>query len=280
MGVASKAQGKRFLARRRVALRCFMYGRAVSGVMAGPTTPPRDRASLGLAWAVRGLLGFLALQVATAAGLVLLAAAYGMPSPSVIQLVELEGGLLLLSWLLLVLGVASGLLYCVGLAGVYGTRREFGADHARSVEQTLPWLGLTMLLLATSIVVPTLTGPFLTFPSVGYAPPSWSWSLGVVLAGLRAIFAGLTLFYAVQGLAEEDQRVRLLVAMSLGVAGAVMWSGLAAYASGVPGPSMDSLLPFLAGVLAGLGTSAISVGLFIAVYREIRRSLRASAAEP
>ncbi len=253
-----------------------MYGRAVSGSMPGPTPSPRDRAVAGLAWAVRGLFGFLVLQVATVAGLLLLATAYGMPSPSVVQVVELENGLLLLSWLLLILGVASGLLYCVGLAGLYGGREGLGQPHARSVEQTLPWLSVTLLLLATSIVVPSLTGPFLTFPGVGYAPPEWSWSISVVLSGLRAIFAGLTLFYAVQGLAEEDARVRLLVGMSLGVAGAVVWSGLAAYASGVPGPSMDSLLPFVAGILAGLGTSAISLALFSAVYREIRRELQRS----
>jgi hypothetical protein len=257
-----------------------MYGPAVSGTMAGATPPPRERAALGLAWAIRGLIGFLVLQVATAAGLVLLVPMYGLPTPSIIQVVELEGALLVLSWLLLILGVASGLVYCVGLAGLYAGRRGLDPEHARSVEQTLPWLAVTILLLGTGIVVPAITGPFMTFPSVGYAPPSWSESVSVVLAGLRAIFAGLTLFYAVQGLAEEDERVRLLVAMSLGVAGAVLWSGLAAYASGVPGPSMDSLLPFLVGILAGLGTSAISVGLFIAVYREIRRGMQTPAAHP
>jgi hypothetical protein len=45
--------------------------------------------------------------------------------------------------------------------------------------------------------------------------------VSVVLVGLCAILAGLTLFYPVHGLAEEDEQVRLLVAMSLGVAGAV-----------------------------------------------------------
>jgi hypothetical protein len=132
-----------------------------------------------------------------------------------------------------------------------------------------------MVLLASGIAVPSLTGPFLTFPGIGYAPPSWSWSLSVVLAGLRAIFAGLTLYYAVQGLAEEDERVRLLVAMSLGVVGAVAWSGLAAYAAGIGVLSTDSLFPFLAGIVAGLGTSAISLGLFFAVYREIEENLKA-----
>ena len=247
--------------------------------MAGSTTPPRARTVLGLTWAIRGLAGFLVLEVATAVGLVILIPAYGLPSPSIVQVVELEGALLLLSWALLVTGLVSGLVYCVGLAGLYGGRRELGPGHARSLEQALPWLTVTMILLATGIVVPSLTGPFLTFPGIGYAPPAWSWSVSVVLAGLRAIFAGLTLYHAVQGLAEEDERVRLLVGMSLGAAGAVVWSGLAAYAAGAATPSMDSLVPFLAGILAGLGTSAISVWLFIAVYREIRRGLQAPPGE-
>ena len=247
--------------------------------MAGSTPPPVARLVLGLTWAIRGLFGFLFLEVATAAGLVLLIPLYNLPSPSIADVVELESSLLLLSWVLIILGVASGLVYCVGLAGLYGGRREFGPEHAASVEQSPPWLAVAMVLSATGILVPSLTGPFLSFPGVGFAPPSWSCSVGGVLAGLRAIFAGLTLYYAVQGLAEEDGRVRLLVGMSLGVLGAVVWSGLAAYAAGIGGPSMDSLLPFLAGILAGLGTSAISLGLFVAVYREIRRGLRPSHSE-
>jgi hypothetical protein len=38
---------------------------------------------------------------------------------------------------------------------------------------------------------------------------------------------------------------------------------------------MDSLLPFLVGILAGLGMSTISLGLFVAMYRKIRESLEA-----
>ncbi len=241
--------------------------------MAAPKGPAA-RAVSGLTWSVRGLGGFLVLQVATAVGLILLIPAYGLPSPSIDQVVELEGILLALSFALLVLGAVSGLLYCVGLAGLYGPRRALGAAHVASVDQSVPWLGVTLVLLASSLIVPSLTGPLMTFPGVGYAPPSWSWSASVVLAGLRAVFAGLTLYYAVQGLAEEDERVRLLMAMSLGVAGAVTWNGLAAFAAGIAGPSMDSLVPFAAGIVAGLGVSAISVGLFLAVYRDIRRALQ------
>jgi len=235
--------------------------------------PPRERTIRGLTWAICGLFGFLAIALATAVVLVALIPVYELPSPSHAETVQLEASLLLFSWILLVLGVVSGLAYSVGLAGLYGTRQEFGREHAKSVEQTPPWLAVTMVLLATGIVVPSLTGPFLTFPGIGSTPPDWAGSLSVVLAGLRAIFAGLTLYYAVQGLAAEDARVRLLIGMSLGVAGGVLWSGLAAFAAGTGTLSTDSLFPFLAGIVAGLGTSAISIGLFIAVYREIRGSL-------
>ena len=238
-----------------------------------PHAAAGDRTVRGLAWAIRGLAGFLVVSLVTAAGLVVLIPLYGLPSPTRDQLVQLEGTLLLFSWVLLGLGVVSGLAYTVGLAGLWATRREYGREHAVSVEQTLPWLAVTLVLLATAIAVPSLTGPFLTFPGVGSAPPDWTTTLGVVLAGLRAIFAGLTLYYAVQGLAEEDARVRLLLAMSLGVAGAVLWSGLATYAAGSGALTTESLLPFLAGILAGLGTSAISIVLFILVYREVRRDL-------
>ncbi len=244
--------------------------------------PPRpgtdDRTLRGLSWAIRGLLGFLVFILVTAVGLVVLIPIYGLPAPTPDQTTQLEATLVLFSWALLLLGVASGLVYTVGLAGLWASRRRFGREHATSVEQTLPWLAVTMVLLAAGIAVPSVTGPFLTFPGVGAAPPDWATTAGVVLSGLRAIFAGLTLYYAVQALTHEDVRVRLLLAMSLGVAGAVLWSGLATFAAGSGTLSTSSLLPFLAGIVAGLGTSAISVALFAAVYREIRREFRLGSA--
>ncbi len=243
--------------------------------MAASLRPPRERAALGLTWAIRGLAGFLVLLLAMAVALLAFVPLYNLPSPSLYQQGQLENSLAALSLILLALGAASGLAYAVGLAGLYGPRHELGPVHVASVGETTLWLAVTLILSGATVFVPSLTGPLLTFPGIGYPPPSWSWSLGVVVAGLRAIFAGLTLYYAVQGLTQEDARVRLLVGMTLGVVGAIVWSGLSAYASAVGGMSMDSLLPFLAGIVAGLGTSAISLGLFLAVYREIRRELRA-----
>lgn len=241
--------------------------------MAGPPSP-RDRAAVGLTWCVRGLFGFLLLTLATAASLLVLVPAFDLPSPDPFQTAQLENLLGLLSWALLALGIGAGLLYCVGLAGLYGPRNELSPAHAASVQRTPRWLAVTLILLGAGIIVPSLTFPLLAFPGIGYAPPSWTWSLSVVLGGLRAIFAGLVLYYAVNGLAQEDARVRLLLGMSLGVLGAIVWSSLASYAAAFGEASMASLLPFLAGVVAGLGTSAISLGLFTAVYREIRRELR------
>ncbi len=244
--------------------------------MAGPPSP-RERAAVGLTWCVRGLFGFLLLTLATAASLLVLVPAFELPSPDPFQAAQLENLLGLLSWALLALGVVAGLLYCMGLAGLYGPRNELSAAHAASVQRTPRWLAVTLILLGAGIVVPSLTFPLLAFPGIGYAPPSWTWSLSVVLGGLRAIFAGLVLYYAVDGLAQEDARVRLLLGMSLGVLGAIVWSGLASYAAAFGEASMGSLLPFLAGAVAGLGTSAISLGLFTAVYREIRREIKSAA---
>lgn len=237
----------------------------------------REHGVQALTWAIRGLAGLLFLQVVTGVGLVVLISLYDLPSPSLLQTAELLESLLILSWILVALGLASGILYSVGLVGLYGDREELGHQHAESVRRVRIWFGVTLVLVVAGLVVPSLTGPFVALPGIGYAPPEWSWSLGVTLAGLRAIFAGLVLYYAVQGLAEEPQRVRLLLGMVLGVTGAVLWSGLAAYAAGIPGPSIASLVPFLAGILAGLGTSAISLGLFLSVYREVRRTLESPA---
>ncbi len=245
--------------------------------MAGPPSP-RDRAIAGLSWCARGLVGFLVLTLATAVALLVLVPVFNLPTPTPDEAVQVENLLGLLSWALLILGVGSGLAYSVGLAGLYGPRLELGPAHASSVERTRLWIAVTLVLLGAGIVVPSITFPLVAFPGIGYVPPSWAWSASVVLAGLRAIFAGLTLYYAVQGLGAEDARVRLLLGMSLGVLGAIVWSGLASYAAAFGESSMGSLLPFLAGAVAGLGSSAISLGLFAAVYREVGRELQAGAA--
>lgn len=242
--------------------------------MAAPPFP-RARAVRGLTWAVRGLGGFLLLCLVTIAVLLILVPLYDLPSPNLYEPGQLANTLNLFSIFLIALGIVSGLTFSAGLAGLYGPREALGQAHAASVVQTKLWLGVMLVLLGAAIVVPSITFPLLTFPGIGYTLPSWTWSASVVLAGLRAIFGGLILYYAVQGLAEEDERVRLLVAMTLGMVGAIVWSGLAAYASALGGMSIDSLLAFLTGAVAGLGTSAISIGLFMAVYREIRRGLEA-----
>lgn len=242
--------------------------------MAGRPTPQGGRTVAGLTWAARGLLGFLVAAVVTAVGLVVFIPLYNLPAPDTFQAAQLRNSLTLLSWTVLGIDAVSGITYSAGLAGIFGGRRDYGPDHARSVEQSLPWLLVSLVLFGSAIIVSSLTGPFLGFPGIGYVPPSWTVSASVVLAGLRAIFAGLTLYYAVQVLAEEDERIRLLIGMALGVAGAVVWSGLAAYAGEVGTLSAAALIPYLAGILAGLGTSAISLALFAAVYREIRENLK------
>ncbi len=246
--------------------------------MAGRPTAPGSRTVAGLTWALRGLVGFLLAAVVTAAGLLAFIWFYDLPSPTLDQFVQVENSLGLLSWTVLVIEVAAGLAYSIGLAALFAGRRDHGPIHSRSVEQTVPWVLVTLVLLATVVAVPSLTGPALGIPGIGFSPPGWALSASVALAGLRAIFAGLTLFYAVQGVAEEDERVRLLIGMALGVVGATVWSGLSAYASEVGLLSTASLVPFVAGLLAGLGTSAISLAVFALVYREVRRTLTVAEA--
>ncbi len=270
-----RGRGKK-VSRASGGLALYVSHEGIPEAMPGPPSA-RERAIRGLVWCVRGLVGFVLLMVVAAAGLLAMVPLYSLPSPNLYQTGQLENALGALSAVLLVLGVGCGLMYAVGLAGLYGPRKELGAAHAASVVKTRLWLAATMVLLAVEVLVPSLTFPLLTIPGVGYVPPSWAWSVSVVLAGLAAISAGLTLYYAVQGFAQEDERVRLLLGMTLGVVSAIVLSGLTSYAAGLGGPSMDSLLPFLAGVLGGFGTSAISVGLFAAVYREIRGDLTAAA---
>lgn len=247
--------------------------------MDAPATP-RDLATLrGLRWTARALLGFLGLLVVTAAVLVLFIPAYSLLDPDPAQLAAAEESLLLVSWGLVVAGILVGLAYLTGLAGLHTGRLPHGPAHARSVEQTLPLLAVTMLLLAAGVPIPSLAGPFLGIPGLGTGLPSWAPPLDVVLSGLQALFAGLTLFYGVQGLSLEGEKVQLLIAVTLGVVGALAWSGFLTYAAQL-GPLSSSLPAFVAGILGGLGTSVISLAVFASVHRQIQRRMAGGPADP
>ncbi len=243
--------------------------------MATQAPPPEDETGRGLRWIAWSLSLFIGIDVALVAVLLLLTPlffdAIGGRVPQ--ALVE--------SWLLdvsLAFGLAeavASVLYVIGFADVYGSRERFGPEHARFVRQSFVYTCVTAGLVVGGDLVPSFTGPFLGVPGITKPLPSWALSVSVIVPGLRALFAALAMVFAVGELASGAQRMRLLMAMVLGVVGAVAWPGTMAYAVASGGTPEGPVTALVAGVVAGLGTSVISLLLFVGTIREIRHGLGA-----
>ncbi len=235
--------------------------------------PPGDETDRGLRWIGWSLLLFLGIDIAIIATLLVLTPFLLDAIANRIPPIRVESWLATASLVFGVLEAAAGALYVIGFADVYGSRGHHGAEHVRFVRRALVYLCVTVGLIFGGDLVPSFTGPFFGVPGITPPLPSWALSTSVIIPGLRALFAALALLFAVGELAADVQRSRLLVAMVLGVVGAVAWPGAIAYAVAAGGSPEGPVTALVAGVVAGLGTSVISLLLFLATIREIRQGL-------
>lgn len=177
-----------------------------------------------------------------------------------------------------VLEAAAGSVFVIGYADLWGSRGEHGEAHARSVIRARPFLVLTGLLAALGIFIPSYTGPVFRVPTLEDTLPGWAITAGILVSGLRALCAGLALYLALQGLASPLERSRLVLGMALGVVGAVAWPGILAFGMETSVSSGLLLAAIGAGVLAGLGTSAVSLGVFVIACRTLVERIGAEVA--
>ncbi|MFA5895921.1 MAG: hypothetical protein WC985_03340 [Thermoplasmata archaeon] len=241
--------------------------------MASQAPQSGDDTARGLRWIGWSPSGFLGLDVAMAASLLLLTPPFLDAVANRTPRFVAESWLSNLSLALGILGVVAGAVYVIGFSDVFGAGERHGPDHARYVRQSLVYLCVTAGLILGGDLVPSFTGPFLGVPGISLSLPAWSLADSVIIPGLRALFAVLALIYAVGELASDAQRFRLLLAIVLGAAGAVAWPGIIAAAVPSGGPPEGPVTALVAGIVAGLGTSVISLVLFTRTVRELRRRL-------
>lgn len=173
------------------------------------------------------------------------------------------------------LEAVAGSVFVIGYADLWGSRGEGGEDHARSVTQALPFLVVTGVLALVGVFVPSYTGPVFRIPTLLDTLPGWAATAGILVSGLRALCAGLALYFSLQGLANPSERSRLVLGMTLGVVGAVAWPGILAFGMETSGTATVLFAAVGAGVLAGLGTSAVSLGVFVLGCRDLHDRLLA-----
>ncbi len=175
--------------------------------------------------------------------------------------------------------VAMVALFLVGFHQVHAGRHEYGLAHAHSVDRALVYL-IVFAVLATAGGVYLLSGSILS-PAVPGVPIASLLVGNVLLAPLEALFAGLALVESARAVAEPAQARRLRTALVLGVAGALAGPLLNAFAM-TQGPLYVSALVdgLLVSAIAGDGVAAVSLLLFVLVFREVRRALVAGRPTP
>ncbi len=241
--------------------------------MASQAPRPGDDTVRGLRWIGWSLSVFLGIDVALGVSLLLLIPLFlDVLADRTPQFVA-ESWLMSLALAIGALQGVAGALYVIGFSDVYGARERHGPDHTRYVRQSLFYLCITVGLIVGGDFVPSFTGPFLGVPGITPPLPAWALTPSVIIPGLRALFAALALIYAVGEIASDAERPRLLLAMVLAVVGALAWPGVIAYAVASGGPPEGPVTALVAGLVAGLGISAISLVLFVRTIRDVRRRL-------
>lgn len=229
-----------------------------------------------MTWA---LAAFLIVLLGTAVALLALAPAVFVASADPTRVPALDGVLGDLSLAYVVLNVAVGAWFVVGFADLHSGEDEYGQEHRRAVGQAAVFLFVAFLLVLAASAMPSFTWPQLAVPWTETLPSQTALVAGTALPGFRAIFCGLVLIYSVYELAEEVVRVRLLLSMTLGVTGAVVWPGALVYASIAAGSPDGRLVEYVVATVVGAGISAISLVLAIWCYRQTLVRLRASIAD-
>lgn len=242
-----------------------------------PSRGEADFARRGLLWMTAGLLVFLAADLGVAILILSLA-------PTALDVMEgrtppgaVSNPLGVASLAYAIAQSAAGVVFLIGLADLWSGRFEAGEDHARSVALSRPYFAVAILLAFLAVFVPSPTGLALSLPITGATLPGWTVTSGILLAGVRALFAGLGLFVALQGLADASERPRLLLGMVLGVVGGVAWPGILAYGAETSATAQSLVDAIVASVLAGLGTSVISLASFALAAHHIRRRMNDGA---
>ncbi len=167
--------------------------------------------------------------------------------------------------------VAVGVIFLVGFVDVHAGRHEYGLEHARAIDRATIALVLFAALTAFGTAF-SLSMNFLA-PSTGI--PAESFLTGnLVLAPLGALVAGFTLYYAVRAVADEGEVRRLRAAVVLGVSGAVAGPVLLGFAIAANPRDVSAIVTgLLASAVGGDGICALSLALFVLLFREIRRNL-------
>lgn len=242
--------------------------------------PRPDATARGLRWIVVALALFLASSAALLALFLALLPAMADVLTSHAPRALVDDPLSVASLAVAAVDLVAAVIFTIGYADLWGSRSVWGEDHARAVAQSLPLLLVTGLIVFAGVFVPAYTGPLYRLPLPGDALPSWAITAEILLGGVRALFAGLALYFALQGLAEPLERTRLILGMTLGVVGGVAWPGLVAYGMESAAVGSDLLTAIASGVLAGLGTSVVSLAVFLRVARAVRGRTGSQAGRP
>ncbi len=237
-----------------------------------------DVTSRGLRWIAGSLFLYLACLVGLLVSLLLLLppvvdSLEGRLAPGVVN-----NSLGVISLFLGVGEIVAGGVFVIGFADMWTGRLGHGAEHAESVVQSRRYLVVTVVLIAVGVFVMSPTGLVLRIPILGDVLPSWAITGSILVAGLRALFAGLVLYYALHEVAGEE-RLRLLWGMVLGVVGGVLWPGILAYGTEASPTASSVASAYAASAVAGLGTSAMSLVAFALAYRRAQRRMAAGGTQ-
>ncbi len=234
----------------------------------------------GVGWTMWGLVLSLALVVASGATSIGLALMLGPALTTPADMVKSIGLSLVVACGLLLAELVMVVFFLVGFHQLHVGRHEYGAAHEQSVERALVFLILLVLVATLGTAYAAFSA---LFGTMGPALPGQTvtGTESLLFGSSEALLAGLTLFYAVHSLVGTTDVSRLRTAVVLGVVGAAAGPAILILAASGAVVDLSSLVTSVtAAVVAGQGVSAISLLLFLWIFRDLRRNLGAGNPAP
>lgn len=176
-------------------------------------------------------------------------------------------------------GLGMAVLFLAGFHDILAGHGEFGPVQEFRATRAFRCLLLTIGLYLVLFALPRSAWMVVGLPNDIAMGPPWAVAARVPLSALFALFAGLTVLNSVYAIANVGQRSRLAIAVALGVMAASVGSTIRAI--GIVSGDVDLITTaIVSGAVAGEGTTAISLLLFLQVFREIRHDYDVGLVQP
>ncbi len=255
-------------------------------------TPKEPNTPKGLYWCVAAFVFYIAYQLILLSLHAWTATIIWGPITTTSDIKSLLSTLTLtLSLLPMIVGVVIVIFFFIGLDRLYRGKKEFGEKHERNIDITLFLLvGIIIAEIVGSVVLFSMTIRSLIYPP-SYIPTVDLFNRMLIVQAITgtivALLVALLILISIRFLVRDNQKMILNVAAILGTITPAIVVFLAATQTSrivdwIQANSNASILNAQSGLPVVIGStfSIVTITLFLLVYRDVMKRIKAGELRP